>query len=520
MQYPKGSGRKNAEVISDGMRGLNRQPKGTEGYFSDCLGVASDKYPCISSAAGYEVVEAGYTNIQAAMTPMYGATKFCGVADGVFYWDGEEIKTSAECVNIEATSEVNMFALNKYIYIQEKRTDGRSKVYRYDVEVRTYDDNEAVSDYLLEDAASLQELGCKVIKDGLITTAFDKSLSKNVTVVKYGDIMNSNDGEGIINGEVILLGEEEIDQFMYYRENTGELTREQRQKAVKCYLGDAGSGLQYYTAINGNTINLSYYNGYYGVGNYFKKIWFCSAFGKDTNPNCNLPQTLNKIYYRITPECSPFITYKNRVWGGKSDGNAVIASAFGKGDDFWEFQSAASDSVEISIATPGEFVGLKVYGDSLLCFKADSITVIYGDTADDFMIGKEIPGVGCIDIRSCQTIDGVLYFLGGDGFYSYSGGWPQFISNNIATRYEKAVAFSKDGKYFAECERADGEKELLIYDTRRNIWLKEAVQGIKGVYYKDGETYIVTKDAVKRVRTASEYETQSEEWFIESMDLY
>lgn len=494
MQYPKGSGRRNGDVITDELKGLNRQPKGAEGYFSDCIGVASDRYPCISSAAGYETVETGYTNIQAAMAPMYGATKFCGVANGVFYWDGEA-KEYAKGIHhtINADSVISYHTLSGYVYIREEKSDGKRVLYEYNTERRS------------------EENVVKIVQQKLPSSNF----------VFFYTLKGDDNGAYYIEGndsslyeataEFYPLGKDDYNEVIEYTENLRNVSPKTATMA------------KYSDALAGKTVLT--YTDELGMQRketqYLKKINFLNKNGAVLGDVVidNIPKIVY-IYSHITPTSTPFQVYKNRAWGAKSDGGAIYATSWCSGKDFWTFQSISSDSVEIEVSTQGAFIGFKTYGDSLLCFKCDSITVIYGDTADDFMIGKEIPGVGCIDIRSCQTIDGVLYFLGGDGFYSYSGGWPQFISNNIGTRYRGAIAFAKDGKYFAECEKPDGEKELLVYDTRRNVWLKESVQDIKSVYYKDGETYIVAGDVIKRVRSATEYETQTEEWFIESMDLY
>ena len=501
MQYPTGSGMKNGELVAAKLVGVNRQARGAEGTFSDCRNIMPDKYPCISTYAGYEDFITEYTNIQCAIAPMYGATKFCGVADGKFYWDGEEKEhIPFSHYTISADSEIECYVINGFIYLREKKTNGKLVLYRYDIYKR-HDWGATHNDRIF---IPYQVMGGEEIKWSVIPP-----VSGGDQWYKYY-IRGPEGFESRRQDIKFVLGMEDEEEVIKLTENVGLLTEM-----------DA-----YYILMGGWS---DFYNCYTGIRILNKNGEVNDP--REVNSNGNRiypdgkPNTLNSgmqvaLYTNITPKSVPFEIYKNRVWAGRDDGGAIYATSLASGEDYWDFQGLASDSVEIEIGSQDSFVGFKAYSDSLLCFKRNSITVLYGDTPDNFSIGKEIKGTGCIDIRSCEIIDGVLYFLGSDGFYSYSGGWPQLISNDLNTRYISCISFSFEGKYYAEGLREDGEKEIAVYDTRRGMWLLEEAQGIRGVYYKDSDVYIVTENAVKRRKASKEYEACDDEWYFESMDLY
>lgn len=481
MEYPQGSGRTNGKIVTREFKGLNHMAVGAEGCFSDCENISSE-YPCIHTASGYETADTQYTNIQAMIKPN-SISGFCGVANGVLYWNGSAVSAAA-CANftIKSNTEISIYMLNKYLYIYERRTDGNVVLYEYDT------------------------INRKSKKNNTYHVCFQ--LNNEAVYIRVGAITIENELEVYTLTEdekVIIYGpEEDVERFM--------------RIGIKDY---EASDTEPLYAKKGSEISKSTTN---NVTYYTWNITFYNKKDAQTLPLCNTSTRQNVggiyIYNKMMPKTTPLEIYKNRVWGGMLDGSSIIGTALGSGYDFFSFKNTAADSVELNVLTDGAFVGVKAFADALICFKENSITVVYGDTAYDFSLGKTITGVGCIDIRSVCTVDGVLYFCSGDGFYAYTGGQPEFISSNIKCKYKRCIAFSQNGKYYAEGTKADGSKEILTYDTRTGLWFREVSQGITYICSSGGDIYIATAGGMKKHRREYDYKDNSPEWYFESMDLY
>ena len=428
------------------------------------------------------------------------------------------------------------------------------------------------------------EEGTSAIRQRAWILTTDKYYYKQFDVVKdstrgvFGDIQGTgyDDGSSIAAGDItlgkslILLGDcqnpdiiekDGLYKIMYHHEDTNEIP--DKASAVSCYavggewvedVFDADelfaeyeeykktdiNGREYIAEASASILRVVFYSGVKNeinesiardvYGSEFKRVnplhWVNedgTVYPYGTEPDTlPLPIKVGGLYLRdeILPQITFPCIYKNRMWAGRIKGDGIVATSWGSGWNFFSFDDISSDSIEIAVTSDGAFTGLKEYNDSLLCFKENRTIVIYGDTAYNFAIGKEIENIGCIDIRSCVAVDGVLYFLGKEGFYSYSGGWPQFISKELNTRYVSCIAFTQDGKYYAEGTKANGEKELVVYDTRSGIWLLEKAQGITGLCAVGNDIYIAAADGIKKKRSSSDYMENDEEWFFESSDLY
>ena len=391
--------------------------------------------------------------------------------------------------------------------------------------------------------------------------------TENINSETFSDIEGSGvsaSSEVTKGKSIILLGKGQnpditgaMDDIMCYREDVNDIT-DKNNKAVRCYVIGGCFNDEYYASqlfptydeyitvstdgsertseapfsavkimfysdetvydTNNNVLSDSYGVAYKRVNPNFAN----TIFGGIKNSSAFNPIHIGGLYLRdeILPQITFPCVYKNRMWAGRVKGDGIVATGWGSGWNFFSFGDISSDSIEIAVTSDGAFTGLKEYNDSLLCFKENRTIVIYGDTAYNFAIGKEIENIGCIDIRSCVAVDGVLYFLGKEGFYSYSGGWPQFISKELNTKYISCIAFTQDGKYYAEGTKANGEKELVVYDTRSGIWLLEKAQGITGLCAVGNDIYIAAADGIKKKRSSSDYMKNDEEWFFESSDLY
>lgn len=206
---------------------------------------------------------------------------------------------------------------------------------------------------------------------------------------------------------------------------------------------------------------------------------------------------------------SHMTAYKGRIFAAVNDGSMLVASELGSYTDFGEFQGISTDSGYFNSLTAGKYTGISEYQGTLVVFKADRMSIYYGDTPSDMVLSHEIKNVGCIDADSIKECAGMLIFLGKGGFYAYTGGQPQCISRKLAKEYKTAKAFVSGRKYYAE---ADGE--LLIYDTDTGAWTSSDITGIKDVC---GERIFLSDGRIMKTEGNVDW---SGEWVYESMDMF
>lgn len=206
---------------------------------------------------------------------------------------------------------------------------------------------------------------------------------------------------------------------------------------------------------------------------------------------------------------SHMTAYKGRIFATVNDGSMLVASELGSYTDFSEFQGVSTDSGYFNSLTAGKYTGISEYQGTLVVFKADRMSIYYGDTPSDMVLSHEIKNVGCIDADSIKECAGCLIFLGKGGFYAYTGGQPQRISRKLAKEYKTAKAFVSGRKYYAE---ADGE--LLIYDIDTGAWTSSDITGIKDVC---GERIFLSDGRIMKTEGNSDW---SGKWVYESMDMF
>ena len=203
----------------------------------------------------------------------------------------------------------------------------------------------------------------------------------------------------------------------------------------------------------------------------------------------------------------------NRLWLSLYNGEEILASELGKPLSFYEFQGTDADSWSGSVGTPGKFTGIASWQNRVVLFKPDIIHVVYGSLPSSFGIEKTY-AAGCIDSRSIATAGGKLIWLYYDGFYEFSGSRPRRISDKLCTKYVSCSAFSDGVRYYAQCEKEDGGKEFVIYDTELGLWSKLASLDLVSGDWQGGKVYVCDK---KRMYCL--YQGEPGDFFAETPEL-
>lgn len=139
----------------------------------------------------------------------------------------------------------------------------------------------------------------------------------------------------------------------------------------------------------------------------------------------------------VVPDIEYASVYNARLFGVK-DGR-VYASAFNSYAG-WNLDTAEEYSdanawmseTQSNPAAQNEFVAITIYDGHPVCFKPDYMQTIY-NTKNPFRV-VDVGEFGCVSNRAHTQCLGALYFVSREGVYSYTGGYPRRISDNLSVK--------------------------------------------------------------------------------------
>ena len=203
------------------------------------------------------------------------------------------------------------------------------------------------------------------------------------------------------------------------------------------------------------------------------------------------------VFRRAMPVINSICVFGNRLWATNPNGEYIYASKLGDFREFNCFSGVASDSYYMGFGSDGGFEGLVSFKSYIVAFKKDCTYLISGSTPNSFALSRTIKGLGCVDIRSCAELDGKLYFLSRDGFYSFDGITFENVSRKLNCPYEQAVGVGVGEKYYVYATDKKGKSEFLVYDSRLSVWHSITDFGrVNGLFVRDGEVFASTSDGV------------------------
>ena len=195
------------------------------------------------------------------------------------------------------------------------------------------------------------------------------------------------------------------------------------------------------------------------------------------------------------PDMNHVCVHNNRLWGTDQNGEYLYASKLGDCCNFHSFQGLGDDSWYSVIGTPGSFTGIVSYRSAVVAFKHDCIHHVYGDSPKNYSIPKQTAG-GCIDGRSIAELKGVLYYLSHAGFCAYNGGEPYGVSPQLPVEYISGAAGTDGVRYFVSALRANGDRDLLVYDPEKGLWHREDDTPFLGFLHYGNRLYGVCENGI------------------------
>ena len=144
----------------------------------------------------------------------------------------------------------------------------------------------------------------------------------------------------------------------------------------------------------------------------------------------------------------------------------------------------------------GEFTGLAVYDNHVVCFKHDFMHEIY-NSKNPFRL-VDIYAEGTIDNRSIQEVDGKLIFVSDDEVKVYTGSNPREIGYYLGIDCFKAAVSGTDGRnYYLYCEDEEYNGYLFVYDSLVSQWSQQSIDfSVLNFAHNKNGMYMLTDDGV------------------------
>lgn len=205
----------------------------------------------------------------------------------------------------------------------------------------------------------------------------------------------------------------------------------------------------------------------------------------------------------------------NRLVGVSNADKTIYISALGDPRNFYDYRGLSVSSSFIPVGTSGDFTGCIAYGGNVLLFKEECLHRLMGNRDGNYALyTDQVAGVQKGSERSMVILNEVLYYKGREGVYAYTGSTPKLISGALGDVSYRAAAAGTDGRrYYISMERADTETwELLAYDTRTGLWLKEEDIKANAFARKGGDLYMLTGAVIYALDRGEDDEGQAIDW--------
>ena len=204
---------------------------------------------------------------------------------------------------------------------------------------------------------------------------------------------------------------------------------------------------------------------------------------------------------RKVPDMDFVTESNNRLWGcryglqGDKTVNEIYACKLGDFKNWNVFLGLSTDSYALSLGSDGRFTGAVTYLGYPVFFKERCVHKIYGTLPSNFqLMTTECRGVASGSEKSLAIVNNVLFYHSPIDFCAFDGSLPESISENLGdVIYSNCVCGGVNDKLFVSAMRADGEREMLVFDTKKGIWQRESGEDILA-FQKDGHVlYYLSK---------------------------
>lgn len=177
---------------------------------------------------------------------------------------------------------------------------------------------------------------------------------------------------------------------------------------------------------------------------------------------------------RQLPDLDYICESNNRLFGCSNADKTIYASELGDPTRFYSDATFANGAYAVPVGTEGKFTGCCKYGSSVLFWKEKHLHKLLGTSPLDYALYEyELEGVQDGSYKSLQSVNNVVYYLGANGVYAYTGGVPSLVSDAFGQRRFKNGVAGNDGDTYYLSAWEDDACSLFAYETKRGFWYRE-----------------------------------------------
>ena len=177
---------------------------------------------------------------------------------------------------------------------------------------------------------------------------------------------------------------------------------------------------------------------------------------------------------RPLPDLDYICESNNRLFGCSNADKTIYASELGDPTRFYGDLLLSTGAYAVAVGTEGKFTGCCKYGSSVLFWKEAHLHKLLGTSPLDYSLYEyELEGVQDGSHKSLQTINNVVYYLGSNGVYAYTGGVPSLVSDAFGQKRFKNGVAGNDGDTYYLSAWEDEACSLFAYETKRGFWYRE-----------------------------------------------
>ncbi len=550
MEIEIAKGRGNSDIRIESFYGINRCNRPAIGEMEDMENMSSDAFPCISTCGETEKVAVATGEVLKPVAPDSAYTEmitgFTGVSGDAFYYNGVRKITivgsrPANTLKISLPNncqwEIEKMG-DMYILNGCNRDNGKGYMFYYDIGTDTFgyggkvmpklivtigNDNTGTYLELLRDCGAVTGYVVNfsdgtIFRGGEYTRLYQRgggaiTWTENLwrEYFKVGDELSvegfrgSNEGQIFyLDDDVITAASTTVDYSLCNTVDTEDLasTDNVASDAI-CKMTVSG----FSSVTSEGSRHKMYIKTYDKDG---EKSQYTSL-GPENSPMWYAGITVSVKKPALNRICA----HQGRIWGTSLSGRYIYASA---SDNIFSFSSA--DMVDkfawrMPADTSGICTAIKSYNGELLVFKEEAISIVSGFNVRNYQVNT-IKGIGAIAPDSVVVMPRGVIFLSYQGFMVYNGGIPTVCSEKLNNKYVSAVAGFDGRRYYATAMDASDTCELLVYDTKLNLWHREDGFCATAIFpFRDG-VYCCDSEAVYKLHS----DFNNVEWSMTPAKLY
>lgn len=158
--------------------------------------------------------------------------------------------------------------------------------------------------------------------------------------------------------------------------------------------------------------------------------------------------------------------------------------------------NAWCSQTQASTRADGDFTGIALYDNHVICFKKNYIHEIYNNK-NPFRV-VDVCECGSIDNRSIQEVNGMLFFVSESDVMVYTGASPKKIGQALnIDKFTKSISGGDDRNYYLYCEDKNQNGYLFVYDTLVGEWSQRELKedcSVIGIEHCDCGMFMLLSD--------------------------